>query len=369
MAALSTEKKLNDLHWPLVATTLLICTLGVWNLASATHNSGNALWTAQLYAMLAGFVLIGLTLLVDYRWLQTLAWPAYASVVALLVGVALVGKSSHGAKRWLQLGHIQIQPSEFLKLALILVLARWFSRDETGAREGHYRLTDLFWPFLVILIPVALVKQQPDLSTAVVSLFISMTMILFAKVRLRDLFMLAGSAAAIAFVVWQKFLKPFQKDRILTFINPEAYAKTQGYHAIQSQIAIGSGQLRGKGWGEGTQNQLRFLPEQHTDFIFSVWAEEHGFILSILVVLLYMFVALAALDIAANAREKFGSFLCVGVAGLFFWHAFINIGMVTGVLPVMGVPLPLFSYGGSSVIVDLLGIGLLLNVSLRRFMF
>ena len=155
----------------------------------------------------------------------------------------------------------------------------------------------------------------------------------------------------------------------MTFLNPEGDALGAGYHAAQSVIAVGSGQVTGKGWGQGTQNQLRFLPEQHTDFIFSVWAEEHGFLMSIVLVGLYAFVVLVALDIAANARDKFGSFLCIGVAGLFFWHAFINIGMVTGVLPVVGVPLPLFSYGGSSVIVDLLGIGVLLNVSLRRFMF
>ena len=369
MASLASEKKFNNLHWPLVASVLIICSLGVWNLASATRNSTQPLWTAQLIAMLVGFVAIGLSLLVDYRWLQTLAWPGYALVLGLLGAVVVVGKKVLGAKRWLQVGHFQIQPSEFLKIALIVVLARWFSRDETGAREGHYRLTDLFWPFVIVLIPVALVMKQPDLGTALLSLFVAMTMILFAKVRLRDLFLLAASAALISVVAWQKFLKQFQKDRVLTFLNPQAYAKTQGYHAIQSVIAVGSGQWSGKGWGEGTQNQLRFLPEQHTDFIFSVWAEEHGFVLSVILVLLYTFVVLAALDVAANARDKFGSFLCIGVAGLFFWHAFINIGMVTGVLPVVGVPLPLFSYGGSSVIVDLLGIGLLLNVSLRRFMF
>ena len=370
MSALSaTEKKFNNLHWPLVVSTLLVCGLGIWNLASATRNSTNPLWTAQLFAMLVGFVVIALSLLVDYRWLQTLAWPGYIGIIGLLLAVVAFGKKVLGARRWLQLGRFQLQPSEFLKLALIVVLARWFSRDETGAREGQYRLTDLIWPFAIVLLPVALVMKQPDLGTALVALFISLTMILFAKVRLRDLFLLVAGAAAISVIAWQKFLKQYQKDRVFTFLNPQAYAKTQGYHAIQSVIAVGSGQLSGKGWGEGTQNQLRFLPEQHTDFIFSVWAEEHGFILSALLVALYTFVVLAALDIAANARDKFGSFLCIGVAGLFFWHAFINIGMVTGVLPVVGVPLPLFSYGGSSVVVDLLGIGLLLNVSLRRFMF
>jgi rod shape determining protein RodA len=370
LASLSaTEKKLNNLHWPLIISVLIVCGLGIWNLASATRNSSTPLWTAQLFAMLAGFVVISVSLLVDYRWLQTLAWPGYAATLLLLLAVVAFGKKVLGARRWLQIGRLQLQPSEFLKLALIAILARWFSRDEKGAEKGHYRLVDLIIPFLIVLVPAALVMKQPDLGTALVAMFISMTMILFAKVRLRDLLLLGAGTAVISVVAWQKFLKPYQKDRVISFLNPEAYAKTQGYHAIQSVIAVGSGQWGGKGWGEGTQNQLRFLPEQHTDFIFSVWAEEHGFVFSVLLVALYGFVVLAALDIAANARDKFGSFLCIGVAGLFFWHAFINIGMVTGILPVVGVPLPLFSYGGSSVVVDLLGIGLLLNVSLRRFMF
>jgi len=194
-------------------------------------------------------------------------------------------------------------------------------------------------------------------------------MVMFAKVKWRDVvIMLAGGAAAAVFA-WSRFLKDYQKQRLLTFLNPEAYAKGAGYHAIQSVIAVGSGQWSGKGWGEGTQNQLAFLPEQHTDFIFSVWAEEHGFLGGVVLIALYAFLVLAALDVAANARDKFGSFLSLGVAALFFWHAFINMGMVTGLLPVVGVPLPLFSYGGSSVVADMLGIGILLNVSLRRFMF
>jgi rod shape determining protein RodA len=364
-----TEKKLDNLHWPLVLSTLLVCGLGLWNLVSATRGPMAALALQQGKAMALGLGAVFLFLFLDYRWLQTLAWPGYASVMMLLLGVAFAGKKVLGARRWLQLGPLQLQPSEFLKVAIIVVLARWFTQDEVGVQKGHYSLRDLFGPFLIVLVPVALVMKQPDLGTALVTLFVAMTMILFAKVRLWDLALLGAGVAATSVFAWFRLLKPYQKDRIYTFLNPQAYAKTQGYHAIQSQIAVGSGQFSGKGWAEGTQNQLRFLPEQHTDFIFSVWAEEHGFLLSALLVLLYGFIVLIALDIAANARDKFGSFLCIGVAGLFFWHAFINIGMVTGLLPVVGVPLPLFSYGGSSVIVDLLGIGVLLNVSLRRFMF
>lgn len=369
MALSSTEKKFDNLHWPLLLSTLAICGLGVWNLASATRNASTPLWSAQLFAMFVGSVAITLLLVFDYRWLSTLAWPGYVGAVALLLGVVFAGKKVLGARRWLQVGRFQVQPSELLKVAIIVVLARWFSRDEVGARQGHYRLRDLWAPALIMLLPVALVMKQPDLGTALVTLFIGMTMVLFAKVRVRDLVLLAASSAVLAVLAWNKFLKQYQKDRILTFLDPQAFAKTKGYHSIQSVIAVGSGQWSGKGWGEGTQNQLRFLPEQHTDFIFSVWAEEHGFLLCFLLIALYTFLVLAALDIAANARDKFGSFLCIGVAALFFWHAFINMGMVIGVLPVVGVPLPLFSYGGTSVVVDLLGVGMLLNVSLRRFMF
>ena len=264
---------------------------------------------------------------------------------------------------------MQLQPSEFVKLAVIVLMARYFSRDETGARKGQYGLIDLWRPFLLILLPVALVMKQPDLGTALVTFFVAFTMVMFAKVRWRDLAILAVSGVAGSVFAWKRLLKPYQKDRVLTFLDPAAYAKGAGYHAIQSVIAVGSGQWGGKGWGEGTQNQLSFLPEQHTDFIFSVWAEEHGFLGGLLLISLYGFLVLAAIDVASNARDKFGSFLAVGVAGLFFWHAFINIGMVTGALPVVGVPLPLFSYGGSSVLADMLGVGILLNVSMRRFMF
>ena len=369
MALGATEKKLDHLHWPLVLCTLIICSLGVWNLASATKNAPVLLALVQAKWMIAGFGAVALLLFIDYRWLQTLAWPGYLTALGLLAGVAFAGKKVLGARRWLQVGPMQLQPSEFVKLAVIVVLARWFTRDETGARKGHYGLFDLWQPFLLIVIPVALVMKQPDLGTALVTFAIAMTMVMFAKVKWRDLIIMLAVGAGGSVLAWKRFLKDYQKQRVLTFLNPEAYAKGAGYHSIQSVIAVGSGQWGGKGWGEGTQNQLAFLPEQHTDFIFSVWAEEHGFMGGVILIALYAFLVLAALDVAANARDKFGSFLALGIAALFFWHAFINIGMVTGVLPVVGVPLPLFSYGGSSVVADMLGIGILLNVSLRRFMF
>ena len=369
MALGVTEKRLDHLHWPLVLCTLLICSLGVWNLASATKNAPTLMALVQAKWIVVGLVAVVVLLFIDYRWLQTLAWPGYFTSLGLLAGVAFFGKKVLGARRWLQVGGMQVQPSEFVKLAVIVVLARWFTRDETGARKGYYGLFDLWRPFLLIIVPVALVMKQPDLGTALVTFAVAMTMVMFAKVKWRDLLIMFASGAFASMMAWKHVLKDYQKQRLLTFLNPEAYAKGAGYHAIQSVIAVGSGQWSGKGWGEGTQNQLAFLPEQHTDFIFSVWAEEHGFLGGVFLIALYAFLVLAALDVAANARDKFGSFLALGISALFFWHAFINMGMVTGVLPVVGVPLPLFSYGGSSVVADMLGIGILLNVSLRRFMF
>jgi len=370
MALGVTEKRLDNLHWPLVLCTVIICSLGLWNLASATKNAPMFMALAQTRWMIfIGLPAVIVLLFIDYRWLQTVAWPGYFAALGLLAGVAFFGKRVLGARRWLQIGSMQIQPSEFVKLAVIIVLARWFTRDETGVRKGYYGLFDLVQPFVLILIPCALVMKQPDLGTALVTFAIAMTMVMFAKVKWRDLFIMLATGAGASVFAWSRFLKEYQKQRLLTFLNPEAYAKGAGYHAIQSMVAVGSGQWSGKGWGEGTQNQLAFLPEQHTDFIFSVWAEEHGFLGAVVLIGLYAFLVLAALDVAANARDKFGSFLSIGVAALFFWHAFINMGMVTGILPVVGVPLPLFSYGGSSVVADMLGIGILLNVSMRRFMF
>lgn len=368
MATFAAEnRRLTHLNWPLILSTLAICGLGVWNLASASRT--HPVWQVQLWWMFVGAVAVTLLLLFDYRWLATIAYPGYVVAVVALLGVVVKGKKVLGARRWLSLGPVQFQPSEFVKVALILCLARFFARDEVGASKGEYGLLELVRPFLLILVPVALVIKQPDLGTGLVTFIIAMTMVMFAKVKWKTLSALLVTGVGTAVFAWFKLMHDYQKQRVLTFLNPEAYARKEGYHALQSVIAVGSGQWSGKGWGEGTQNQLSFLPEQHTDFIFSVWAEEHGFVGGMVLLGLYGFLVLSALSIAANARDKFGSMLSVGVAALFFWHAFINIGMVTGVMPVVGVPLPLLSYGGSSVVADLLGIGLLLNVSLRRFMF
>ncbi|MBS2027223.1 MAG: rod shape-determining protein RodA [Deltaproteobacteria bacterium] len=366
--------------WHVVLLAAMICALGVWNLASASGKSLTDRWLSQAELMGAGAVVMAAICLVDYRVLMRLAYPIYAAVVLMLVGVTVHGKVVMGARRWLQIGPLQIQPSEFAKLAIILALARWFHEDKTDAdteRRG-YSLQRLWQPFLMLLVPVILTLKQPDLGTAMLIAAIALSCILFAKVRWRSLAVLGvvgllGVTVAFTGIPTghgtKQVLKDYQRKRLLTFLNPEGDALGAGYHANQSMIAVGSGQLSGKGWGQGTQTQLSFLPEQHTDFIFSVWAEEQGFLGAMVLLALYMVLILSGLSVAYGARERFGAFLAFGIVAMIFWHVFINIGMVTGTLPVVGVPLPLMSYGRSSVLTFMVGLGLLLNVQMRRFNF
>jgi rod shape determining protein RodA len=413
MALYVEEARIGRLHWPLILCVLVIAGLGVWNLGSASRAESIDLWTAQLKALALGTALVGGFMFVDYRVLRSLAWPVYLVTLGMLILVPIKGRVIMGAQRWLEFGPLHIQPSEFAKFAVILMLARYFDDKPTETRtvrkwgllrtffdafqrlwdtglaryrralalppkrmtagqttrESGYRILELWAAFVILFVPVVLVIKQPDLGTGLVTTAIGGTMILFAGLTTSTLVSLSTLGGAGAVAAWFFALKPYQKARLTTFLDPMGDAQGKGYHAIQSLIAVGSGPLWGKGWGNGTQNQLAFLPEQHTDFAFPVWAEEHGFVGASIVVVLYLFLVLCALDIAANARDRFGAFLAFGAGALFFWHAFINIGMVTGVLPVVGVPLLLMSYGGSSAVLTLIAIGVLLNVTLRRTSF
>ncbi|MBU0517150.1 MAG: rod shape-determining protein RodA, partial [Proteobacteria bacterium] len=270
-----------------------------------------------------------------------------------------------GSRRWLAMGPLVIQPSEVAKMALIILLARYFNRRESSS---GYSIFNLFWPLLCTLAVAGLILREPDLGTTVLVLFIAGSMILYARVRLISLLVLAGSALAAIPVVWT-LLKGYQKQRILAFLDPSRDPLGSSYHLIQSKIAVGSGQVWGKGFMAGTQSQLHFIPEKHTDFAFSVFAEEWGFAgVCFLFGLLFLIVILG-LNVARRTHERFGQFLVVGVVAYFFWQVVINIGMVTGLLPVVGIPLPLISYGGSSLVTTMFGIGLILNVAMRKFMY
>ncbi len=355
--------------WPLAGLATAISALGVWNLASASRSAHATVWISQLGWMGAGAFLALAVALVDYRVFLRLSYVFYGVVVLLLVGVLFKGRMVMGARRWLALGPVNFQPAELAKIAVMMAVARWFHRDSEKEAERPrwgYGLLGVAVPAALTLLPAALVLKQPDLGTALVVVAIGFTMILFAGVRWRTVALAVGAAVLAAVAAWPH-LKPYQRRRLESFLNPEGDVLGAGYHATQSMIAVGSGQGFGKGWGQGTQTLLSFLPEQHTDFIFSVWAEERGFAGCLLLLGLYYALVASILGIAGAARDRFGFLLAVGAAAMLFWHTFVNMGMVLGLLPVVGVTLPLMSYGGSSVAAVCFALGLAANVSMRRF--
>lgn len=355
--------------WVLLLQVLLLVGIGIINLYSATSTwdqLGTPVYAKQFYWLGIGLC-ISLTLTVfDYRHLEYFGLPFYAINVGLLLMVLLIGKTSMGATRWLDLGFFNLQPSELMKIMIILILARHFSRNE---QVRGYSLRELVLPFALLGVPVLMIMKQPDLGTAMLVIFIASSMALFAGIHRRTLLSLTVMGLVATVGGWFFYLRNYQKERILTFLNPERDPLGSGYHIIQSKIAVGSGGIFGKGFMQGTQSQLSFLPERHTDFAFSVFAEEWGFSGSLLLLVLYLLLVCWGVYIARRAGDRFGMFLALGVTAMLFWHIVVNLGMVIGLLPVVGVPLPLFSYGGTSMVTTMVGIGLLLNVSMRRFMF
>jgi len=448
--------------WPLglIAVAVTIPLIGVLNLYSAAQNFIDTdIWIKQLLWASAGFVIAAVVARLRPTTLELTAWPIYIVTCLLLVLVLVIGVPIKGAQRWLNLGAFNMQPSELAKLAMMLVVARYFAGFEV---QGGYTLVSLIrplnpsrplglvalqlwrmydqrkdlvrafkkagldqptwsdaieraralpappvevaaeldkvdgahvlpvvvvvatiWlvislvvlarrglhhraiiaPLDIVVVPFVLVLIEPDLGTSSIVLGIAATQILFAGMRRRDLVIAGATGIGMAFYAWNNLLHDYQRKRVETFLNPEADIQGSGYHAAQSMIAVGSGQVTGKGWCEGTQTQLSFLPENHTDFAFSVLAEEWGFAgASVLIILFFVLVALM-LRMATKATDRFSALLAVGAAAMIFWHAFINIGMVTGVLPVVGVTLPLVSYGGSSMITKVIAIGFAVNAA------
>ena len=343
--------------------------IGMVALYSAVH-AGNAtgqvgLFTKQFVWYSAGTVAMVLAFLFDYKNVERWAHLFYAICVAMLIAVLIFGKFVGGARRWLVLGPFTVQPSEIVKLAVIFVLAKYYARVST-TKGVNFR--ELVTPVALTAIPFILIVRQPDLGTAMVVALIAASITLYAKIERRTLICLITGCSLAVPLVWMA-LKGYQKQRILTFLNPDRDPLGAGYHIIQSKIAVGSGMLSGKGFLKGTQNALDFLPEQHTDFIFSVLAEEWGLVGAMIVLVVFVLLITCGLRIAQQSRDPFGTILAVGVTAMISWQVFINIGMVMGLMPVVGVTLPFVSYGGSSVISMMAGAGLLLNVSMRRFMF
>jgi rod shape determining protein RodA len=353
--------------WGLMGMCILIGCIGLVTLYSAvtaeTPTPLKVLFFKQLLWFSVGLVAMVASFLFNYKLLDRWAQPIYFLCIGLLIAVLFFGKHVGGSRRWLIIGPLSFQPSELIKIAVILSLARYYSKD---AKTRGFTLRELIRPLMIIMLPVLLIGMQPDLGTAGLVVLIAGSITVFVKIERRSFIYLIASGAVLVPMIWF-FLKAYQKKRILVFLDPDRDPLGAGYHIIQSKIAIGSGMLTGQGFLKGTQNALSFLPEEHTDFIFSVLAEEWGFLGSATLVLLFLILIFWGLTVAHGCREPFGTIVAVGVTAMIFWQVFINIGMSMGLFPVVGVPLPFVSYGGSSVVTTAVGLGLLLNVSMRRF--
>ncbi len=353
-----------NFDWIMLLLVLLISGMSLINLYSSTYAGvGLGTFHKQLVFFLFGYSLIVLINLFDYRLLLKLNKSFYILVILLLLYALLQGGMVANTQRWINLGFFRLQPSEPAKLMLVISLAAYYYKQDC---EHGLCLKDMGIPLLLTGLPFLLILKQPDLGTALMLGIIFVSMTLFVKLRWHTFATLSGTAGLLAFLSWKYFLKPYQRQRIETFLNPEKDPTNSGYHILQSKIAVGSGQWAGKGYLKGTQSHLHFLPERHTDFAFSVWAEEWGFVGCLVLLGAYFCMIIWGLNIGLSSRDKFGVLLAFGLVSLIFWQAIINLLMVMGFLPVVGIPLPLFSYGGSSLLTTMVSIGILMNIRMRR---
>lgn len=358
----SIGRKLRDVNWGLVLLIVVIACLGFTALYSAAGGDIDPWADRQMARFAVGLILAIVIAVTDIRIWMRLSYVIYAVGLILLIAVELVGRIGMGAQRWLDLGIVHVQPSEIMKIALVLTLARYFhglSYEDIG------RIRWLVLPLAIVLVPVVLVIKQPDLGTAMLLLASSGAVFFFTGVRAwKFTLVVLGGGAALP-IAWN-FLHDYQKRRVLTFLNPEEDPLGSGYHILQSKIALGSGGFSGKGFMQGTQSHLSFLPEKQTDFIFTMFAEEHGLIGALVLIALYILLIAYGYAIALRSRSQYGRLLAGGLTTMLFLYVFINIAMVSGLVPVVGVPLPLFSYGGTAMMTLMVGIGLLINVYVHR---
>jgi rod shape determining protein RodA len=369
------QKWFAKLPWAMIALVVGIACIGLAAVYSATYTSRgpSPLYYKQLLWVSIGMIVMFLAIVPDYHTVGRYAYILYACSLLLLLLVMAIGKTGMGAQRWLAVGPFVFQPSELAKLSITLALARYFAEDP---KRGGYDLKDLAVPGAMVLVPLLLVLKQPDLGTALMLLLTSSLIVMIAGIRLRSVLVVAVTGVVLASLVffvspvrskiWGS-LKPYQQNRIKAFIDPGSDPLGSGYHANQSKIAVGSGQIVGKGYRKGTQSQMAFLPERHTDFIFAVVAEETGLVGASVLVLLYLVLLLIGVDTAKNAKDRLGVLMAGGIVSMISLYVFINVGMAVGIVPVVGVPLPLVSYGGTSIITTFLALGLLLNIQTRRF--
>ncbi len=359
---MSLREKIWQINWSLIVLATLISGIGIAMLYSAANGNIDPWASRQLMRFGAGILILLMVAVIDIRIWFRYAYAIYFVALALLVAVEFLGVSGMGAQRWIDLKVIQLQPSEVMKVALVLALARCF---HGMALEDISRPTSLVLPIAITLAPAALVLKQPDLGTAMMLLMVAAAVFFCAGVRLWKFAVVGIAALGSIPIAWQ-FLREYQKQRVLTFLNPENDPLGAGYHTLQSKIALGSGGLFGKGFMQGSQSHLNFLPEKQTDFIFTMLAEEFGMIGGLILLVLYAILLTYGIAIALRARNQFGSVLAMGLTCNVFFYVFINIAMVMGLVPVVGVPLPLVSYGGTAMLTLMATIGLLISVYIHR---
>ncbi len=350
------------LSWPLIFLITIMSFLGFAILFSAARGHLDPWASAQMVRFAMLFPLMLLIAIIDIRiWLK-FSYLLYGSVLLLLILVEISGTTAMGATRWIRLGSFNIQPSEPMKVCIIFALARYF---HAMPLSDVARPIMLLPPLLMVAAPFILIIKQPDLGTALILLLIGALIFFVAGVRMWKFTTIGVAGLAMLPILWQDVMHDYQKKRVLTFLEPESDPLGDGYNILQSKIAIGSGGFTGKGFLHGTQSQLSFLPEKQTDFIFTMFSEEFGFIGGVGVIFLYAIIIAYGIMIALNCCNHYGRLLAIGVVGLFFLHIFINIGMTMGLLPIVGAPLPLLSYGGTIMSTILIAFGLLLNVNLH----
>jgi len=357
--------RFRDFDWVLLLIVVLICALGVLEIYSATLNTKfQGMHVRQIYWISAGLVLMVILSMVNYQvLLENVPWM-YGIAIVSLVAVLVFGRKYLGARRWILMpGGAHFQPSEWVKLILILAIAKYFA--DYNERELPFR--ELVKAGMIVGVPMLLVLKQPDLGTALTYVPVAIMGLFLGGMRAKHALILLLIAGILMPAVWHYGLKPYQKVRLTSFMDPEADARGSGYQVNQSLVAVGSGGLWGKGATKGTQTQGQFLPVPHTDFIFAAWSEEHGFVGATFVLLLYFMMLMRLISNAQTAPDRAGTFIVMGVVAVLTFHVLVNVGMVVGFMPVTGIPLPLMSYGGSSVLFTFLALGIVMNVRMRRF--
>ena len=360
--SLKVRQKVRQINWGLVLVLTMTAAIGVAMLYSAGEGSWTPWAVRQAVRYAVGICILLTIALIDIRFWWRNSYLIYGLLLCLLISVEVIGSTSMGAQRWINLGFIRLQPSELMKVALILALARYFhgiSIEDSG------RLRVISIPIMLISAPAIFVLKQPDLGTAVFLVVIGVAVLFLAGLRLWKFGLVFSLAAAAIPIVWGT-LHRYQQKRILTFLDPESDPLGAGYHIMQSKIALGSGGLTGKGFMQGSQSHLNFLPEKQTDFIFTMVAEEFGMMGGLFLLGLYLVMMIYGVFISLNSRSHFGRLLAMGITSMLFLYVFINIAMVMGIVPVVGVPLPLISYGGNAMLSVLIGAGFLINVYIHR---